>query len=228
MRRAIGASRGRLIRQLLAESLIVALLAGVSGFAVSFGLSRVIVRYGEIPADISLLLAPDVRALLAATAVAIATVLIFGLVPALTATRFDVLATLKDEDAMSTASRGPARLRRVFVIAQVALSLALVVVTGLFFQSLTRAMRVDLGFDPRRLVTLSFDLNLQGYTPERRTTFVSQFVARASTLADVTSVATAEVLPFGDGMYAATLVSEDGARSAPGSFARVSPAYFKT
>jgi predicted permease len=124
MRRAIGASRGRLIRQLLAESLIVALLAGAAGFVMSFGLSAAIIHFGNVPADVSRLVAPHFRALLAATTIAIGTVLVFGLGPAVTTTRFDVLPALKDEGTTSTAARGSARLRRAFVIAQIALSLS--------------------------------------------------------------------------------------------------------
>ena len=89
----------------------------------------------------------------------------------LTTTRFDVLPVLKDEGTTSTAARGPARLRRSLVVAQVALSLTLLVTAGLFFQSLSRTLRVDPGFDPQGLVIVSFDLNLQGYTPERRAAF---------------------------------------------------------
>jgi putative ABC transport system permease protein len=91
-------------------------------------------------------------------------------------------------------------------------------------------MRVDLGFDPDRLVTVSFDLNLQGYAPDRRAAFVSRFVERASAVSSVMSVATADVLPFGGDMYGATVVSEDGTGSTSASAARagVSPEYFKT
>jgi hypothetical protein len=182
MRRAIGASRGRLVRQLLAESLVLALLAGLAGFGASFALSTVIVHFGEVPPDFSVLLALDARALLTATIVGVAAVVLFGLAPALTTTRFDVLPVLKDEGTTSTTSRGPGRLRRTLVVAQVALSLTLVVATGLFFQSLSRALRVDPGFDPQGLATVTFDLNLQGYSTDRRAVFVERFVDRASTL----------------------------------------------
>jgi predicted permease len=228
MRRAIGASRGRLVRQLVAESLVVALLAGLAGFGASFVLSAVIVHFGEVPPEVWALLALDGRALLAATAVAVGAVVLFGLAPALTTTRFDVLPVLKDEGTTSTTSRGPGRLRRALVVAQVALSLALLVTTGLFVQSLSRAMRVDPGFDPRGLATVSFDLNLQGYTPDRRAAFAARFVERASALPDVTSVAAADILPLGGEMYGGTIVSDKGASSSRVSVARVSPMYFET
>jgi putative ABC transport system permease protein len=228
MRRAIGASRGRLVSQLLAESLVLALLAGLAGFAASFALSTVIVHFGEVPPDFSALLVLDGRALIAATTVGVAAVVLFGLGPALTTTRLDVLPVLKDEGTTSTASRGSGRLRRIMVVAQVALSLTLLVATGLFFQSLSRALRVDPGFDPQGLATVSFDLNLQGYSPDRRAVFVERFVERASTSPGVTAVAAANILPLGGEMYSATLVSNNGASSSRASVAQVSPKYFET
>jgi putative ABC transport system permease protein len=228
MRRAIGASRGRLLRQLLAESLVLALLAGLGGFGASLALSTVIVLFGEVPPDVAALLLLDSRALLAATTVGVATVVLFGLGPALTTTRFDVLPVLKDEGTTSTTSRGAGRLRRTLVVAQVALSLTLLVMTSLFFQSLSRALRVHPGFDPQGLATVSFDLDLQGYTPDRRVAFVEQFVDRASILPGVKSVAAADILPLGGEMHRGTIVSDHGGPSSRASVADVSPKYFET
>ena len=154
--------------------------------------------------------------------------MVFGLAPAVTATKFDVLPALKNEGTTSTTSPGPARLRRIFVIAQVAVALALVITAGLFLQSFSRAMRVDPGFDPLGLVTVSFDLNLQGYTPARRDAFVLQFVERAAALPNVISAATADILPLGGEMVGATLVSEGRNNSAHATVASISPRYFET
>jgi predicted permease len=228
MRRAIGASRGRLVRQLLAESLVLALAASLAGFGASFVLSVVIRHFGEIPAEVSTLLVLDGRALVAATTVGVAAIVLFGLAPALTTTRFDLLPVLKDEGTTSTTSRGPGRLRRTLVVAQVALSLMLVVATGLFFQSLSRALRVDPGFDSQGLATVSFDLNLQDYSTDRRAVFVERFVDRASMVPGVTSVAVANVLPLGGEMYGGTIVSNNSASSSRASVAHVSPKYFET
>jgi predicted permease len=228
MRRAIGASRGRLVGQLIAESVVVALLAGVAGFCASSALSAAIARIGQVPSDVSALLAPDGRTLIAATVIAVGAVLIFGLAPALTATRFDVLPVLKDEGTISTGARGPARLRRSLLVAQVAVSLTLLVTASLFFQSLSRALRVDPGFDPQGLTIVSFDLSLQGYTADHRAAFTKRFVERVSALPDVSSAATANVLPLGGEMYGETIVSEDGASSSKASLARVSSRYFET
>jgi predicted permease len=228
MRRAIGASRGRLIRLLLAESVLLALLSAAAGFVVSFGLIAVIVHYGELPADVSALLRPDIRALVATATVAILTTVFFGLAPALTATKFELLPALKDEGATSTVASGGARLRRVFVVAQVAVSLALLIAAGLVLQSLSKAAHVDPGFDPRGAVTISFDPDLQGYTASRRDTFVAQLVERATSIPGVMSAAVTSSLPLRGQTSGASVVAESTAAPVQATFASVSPRYFET
>jgi predicted permease len=228
MRRAIGASRGRLIRQLLTESLVVALLAAAAGFAVSFALTALIVHYGDVPPDFSVLLTPDRRGLVATTAVAVVTTIFFGLAPALTTTKFEVLPALKDEATTSTAAPGPVRLRRIFVVAQVALSLTLLIAAGLFLQSLSKAMRVDPGFEPHGVVTASFDLDLQGCTASRRDGFVAELVERAAALPGVISAAVTSTLPLGGDMYGASVVGEQESALAQATFASISTRYFET
>jgi putative ABC transport system permease protein len=226
MRMAIGASRGRLIRQLLTESLTTAFLSAVAGFGMSFVLIAVIARYGEVPADMVNLLRPETRALVAAIVVASVTPILFGLAPAWSATRFDVLPVLKEEGTTST---GRGRLRRVFVVAQVALSLTLLIVAGLVLQSLTKAMRVNPGFDPRGVVTVSFDPELQAYTAAGRDQVTAAFVERASSLPGVTSVAAVTSVPLGGGdMPGVTVVGETSQASAPAILAGISPNYFET
>ena len=228
MRRALGASRGRLVRQLLAESTILALLAAMVGYALSFALSAAGVYVGEVPGDVSALLSPGVRTFVAATVIALTALFFFALVPAITATRLNVLPVLKDEGVTATAARAPARLRRVSIVAQVALSLLLLASAGLFVRSLWQAMNIDAGFDTRDLVVISFDLDLLAYTPERRDAFVAQFTARAAALPGVASIATADALPFGGTMYSATMAAEDGQRFRRAARVGVSPAYFQT
>jgi len=227
MRRAIGASRARLVRQLLAESFILALGAAAAGAGAAPILTRLIVFLGDVPIDVIALLTLDTRGLVAATVTAVGAILIFGLAPAMTATRVDVLPILKEEGTTASASRGPARLRRVLVVAQVALSLALLVIAGLFLQSLSRTLRVDPGFDPHGLAIVGVDTGLLPYTSERRADFAAQFLERASGLAGVTSVAAADVLPLGGVRYGATLRSESGTSSSA-SLVQASPAYFDT
>jgi putative ABC transport system permease protein len=227
MRRAIGASRGRLVRLLLTEALVLALLSAVAGFAVSFGLTALIARIGNVPAEVTALLVPDRRALLAALAAAMLTTVVFGLAPSLTATRFEVLPTLKDEGPTSTAGGG-GRLRRLFVVVQVAVSLALLIAAGLFLQSLSKALRVDPGFDIRSAVAVSFDPDLQGYDAARRDAFIAQLIERASSLRGVTSAAVTSSLPLGGETFGAEVISESRTAPVLAMVESISPRYFQT
>jgi putative ABC transport system permease protein len=228
MRRALGASRGRLVRLLLTESLLLALLSGAVGFIVSFGIIPLIAHYGAVPPDPSGLLTPDRRALVATTAIALATLLFVGLAPALTGTGFDVLPALNAESWTSTAAIGGTCLRRVFVVAQVAVSLVLLISAGLFLQSLAKAVRVDPGFDPHGVVTASFDLTLQGYTAPRRDAFLARVVERISSTPGVSAAALTDSLPLGTRIAAAQVVTESTDSPAQVTLAGVSPGYFET
>jgi predicted permease len=228
MRRAIGASRGRLVRLLLTESLVLALLSAGAGFGLSFALTALVARAGDIPQGFVVVVTPDARALLAAVTAAAFTTIVFGLAPAMAATRFDVLPALKDEGLTSTAPGGSVRLRRLFVVAQVAVSLVLLITAGLFFQSLAKAMRVDPGFEPRGVVTVSFDPDLQGYTAARRDTLITELVRRASALPGATSAALASSLPLSGETNEAEVVSESATSPVPVMVTSVSPQYFET
>ena len=228
MRRAIGATRGRLVRQHLIESLGLALAAGIVGVAVSFALTAIIVRAGEVPAELSMVLTPDVRVLTATTVLAVFTAVLFGLAPALSGTRFDVLPVLKDEGGTATAGCGRRRLRSAFVVAQMALSLVLLVTAGLFLGSLSKALRVNPGLDPSRVSTASFDLELQGYTLAHQATFVRQAIDRAAALPGVTSVAVTSVVPLSGTVVGSTIASEATKDSSWSAVFSVSPGYFDT
>jgi predicted permease len=235
MRQAIGASRARVIGLLLMESVVLACLSAAAGFAVSFGVTAVIVHYGKVGGDFSSLLTPDRRALVATTAIAILTTVFFGLAPALTATKFDVLPVLQEEGITSTPASGRAVVRRAFVIAQVTVSLILLIVAGLFVQSLLNAMRVDPGFEPHGVVTVSFDTDLLGYTASRRAGFVTEFVDRASVMPGVVSAALTNILPVSGESYGTNVVAEETTPVGPPTpqrtkalLTRVSPRYFET
>jgi len=228
LRQTVGASRGRLVRLLLMEALVLAVLSAAAGFAVSFALTALIVHFGEVDADFSALLTPDRRALVATAAIAMLTTLVFGVAPALTATKFDVLPALKEEGTASTAASGRARLRRLFIVAQVAVSLILLIVAGLFLQSLVKAMHVDPGFESRDVVTATFDTELLAYTAARRDAFVTELVQHASAAPGVVSVAVTSVLPLGGEMSEANVMSESAANSVRAVSASVSPRYFET
>ena len=226
LRVSIGATRARLVRQLMAEAFVMALCSAAAGFVMSFLLIAAITRYGEVPADVVELVRPDRRALIAAVIAATATTFIFGLAPALTATRVGLLQALKQEGLTATPTTGRRRLVRGFVVAQVALSLALLVTSGLFFQSLSKAMRVDPGFDPRGVVIASFDPDPQGYTVSRREQLIRGFAERGSALPGVISVAFTSARPLSGDMPGTTAHTES--TSAPVVFTRISPSYFDT
>lgn len=230
IRRAVGASRGRLIRLLLLESLVLALLAAAAGFGFAFALTALILHVGQVPADFSALMRPDYRALIAAMVVATAATLLSGLWPALTATKFNVLPMLKEEGPTATDARGRTRVRRGFVVAQVALSLLLVIVAGLFVKSLGKRMSADPGFDTHHLVTVSFDTSMLRYDAVRRNAFMTAFAERATALPGVTSVALTDVVPLSGEMFEAPVVADGHHEDTHvlAVSASVSPHYFET
>ena len=156
-RLALGASRGRLLRQLLTESLVMASVGGIGGWMIAAYLSSLM---GVLrtplgwPLDLSVSL--DYRVVLFCAGLSIATGVAFGLVPALRATRPDVVADLK-ADARGSATRDRFRLRNGLVVGQVAICALLLVCTGLFLRSLQSARGLDLGLQNRNLLLLGFD-----------------------------------------------------------------------
>jgi predicted permease len=229
LRRALGATRGALVRQLLAESLLLSLAGAIVSIAAAVGIIRIIGVLGDVPPGILDLLQPDRRVFAATAVVALLSVLIFGLSPALSVTSDALLPTLKDDTGVGFGGRRR-RLRGTFVVSQVALSVTLLVTAGLFVQSLSKAIRVDPGFDVRNVATLSFDLALQGYAPERRVSFTRQFLERTRTTAGVQSAALASTLPLGGVMWGTGVRTPEMAEDATISvnFSKVSDRYFET
>ncbi|MEJ7810530.1 MAG: ABC transporter permease [Gemmatimonadaceae bacterium] len=208
IRLALGASRGRLVRQLLTESLILALLGAGAGILLSFWGTDLLLSAVEAP--IAFDLTPDARVLGVTLALAVFTGVLFGLVPALAASRPDVVPALKDDATRGGARR--TRLQGAFVVAQVALSLVLLVSAGLLVRSLRKANDVDIGFAARRhVVTLSFDLALQGYTPERARDFYTRLLERADGMPGVRSASYATVIPLSGRVMGDGFVPLDGA-----------------
>jgi predicted permease len=227
MRRAIGATRGRLIQQLLTECLMLGILAAAAGFLASFGLKGLIDHFGEIPAEVSATLSPDLRVLAATLALAMLTSLVFGLAPAVTATRFALLPALKEDGSTSTAGGGRTRVRSAFVVAQMTLALAVLITAGLFLRSLSKASRVDPGFDPHGAVTLSFDPDLQGYSPARRDLLVGQLIDRASALPGVAAAAVTSALPLSGLMASSDLIADGTKTPVAAMLSSISPRYFQ-
>ncbi len=162
VRVALGAERARLIRQLLTESVLLALLGGALALPLAVVLSGVIARVQPpLPIDLGLAVSPDWRVLVFTFVVAIVTGVVFGLVPALRASRPDLVPALKD--ASATGKRRHFELRDTLVVVQVAVSLVLVVGGALLVRSLAAAGRVPLGYDGDRTAYLSLALEMNGY-----------------------------------------------------------------
>ena len=167
IRAALGARRSRLVRQMLTESLLLALLGGVAGAAVGAWTSRMLAAI-PLPGDIPLRMdfTMDWRVFAYSAAAALIAGLISGLLPALRASRADVQEVLR-ESGRDPAAGGQHRLRDVLVVAQVAGSLVLLVAAGLFVRSLGNAHHADLGFRPDHLLIMNLDLSEQGYDESR-------------------------------------------------------------
>jgi predicted permease len=193
VRLSLGATRGRLVSQLLVESVLLALAGGLAGLGLAaFGAPLVLGLFAspDVPHPVSA--SPDPRILAFNFALSALTGILFGLAPALQATRPDVAPTLKDQ-AGSVVGGGPARFRKALVASQVAVSLLLVIGAGLFLRTLHNLMAVPTGFDTARLLSFELDPSLGGYTPRRTKDLSRTLLARLRTLPGVTGASLASV-----------------------------------
>ena len=231
VRLAVGASRGRIVRLLIVESLVLALLGAVFGVALAYGTDRVV--FSLLPSDASSLKlspAPDLRTLLFTVAVAAATAFVFGLVPAFQAARPDLAPTLKDQAGAVAGAAGQARLRKTLVAIQVALSLLLLVGAGLFVRSLSNLRNLGPGFAAERLLAFSVDPSLNGYTVERSKAFYQQLTLDLRALPGVSAAGLASMAILQDNEWDSS-VTVEGHVAAPQEdvspyMNSISPGYF--
>lgn len=198
IRAALGASRGRLTRQLLTESVLLALVAGAVGWMLSnvAGASLATLSpSNDMPVTPEAVQAGWEEALFAVVASLFAGV-ITGWLPARRATRLDVQTVLKSGGAQGGRRRH--WLRNALVMSQVAFCAIVLIAGGLFLRSLRQASQVPLGFEPDNLAIASIDLDLQGYPPERGKAFLHQFREELERSAQVESLTWANVLPLGN------------------------------
>jgi putative ABC transport system permease protein len=231
VRQAIGATRARMLRQLLTESLLMATLAGALGVPLAWWLTALITRFGSVPAEVSSLLTPSPVVLWLTLAVAAITGVLFGVVPALTATKLSLTPALKDEGLAFGSGRGRHRMRDVLVVGQVACSTILLLVAGLFLRSLDRSMRVDPGFDVARLHMFSFDVGTLGYSDDARTAFTARALESVRALPGVTAAAVTTAEPLGGRMYRVSIQPAGAAPNAQGidsRFSAIGVRYFET
>jgi predicted permease len=198
IRAALGAGRGRLIRQLLTESMLLALFGGAGGLLLGNWATRVIpslLPESKIPIHLSF--AIDWRVFLYALAAALVTGALMGLWPAFRATRADINAVLHGEGRSDSAGVGRHRLRSALVVAQVGGSLVLLIVAGLFVRTLMHAQRAYLGFDADHVLNITLDPNEAGYDQTRATTFYHDLEANVRALPGVENASLAFSVPMG-------------------------------
>jgi putative ABC transport system permease protein len=196
LRLALGAKRSGIMRQLLTESLLLSLVGGGIGLLVAVWLSRAIrvLSLGQIPRAESIEVDSSVLAF--TILVSVATGLIFGMAPALQASRTDLNSTLKD-GARGTMGAGGHRLRSALVIGEVALSLLLLAGAGLMIKSFWRLQQVDPGFNPQNLLSVEVTLPAARYPEsQQRTAFFQQVLERVSTLPGVSAAAVVNSPPL--------------------------------
>ncbi len=231
MRAALGASRARLVRQLLTESVLLAALAGLAGWFLAGLVGQALAGYapqGDIP--VVTVTGPALRDYLFTVGLSLVAGLGSGLAPALRASRVDLVESLKESPGGLLADSRH-RLRNLLVVGQVTFSLVVLVSAGLFLQSLRRARAVSLGFQPDHLLLLSFDLGMQGYSFERGDAFTRQLLERARALPGVAAAALSQHVPFDYYVQIRDVWPEnpppqfkDGSSSI--AYSRVDPGYF--
>jgi len=195
IRLAMGASRARIVRQLVTESVMLSLAGGLGGVLLAAWINQLVTSI-KLPTDIALIfdLRLDWRVLAFALVVSLATGVIFSLLPALQSSNPELVPALKDDSSLSGFRRS--RLRNSLVVVQVAVSLVLLVCAGLVVRSLQVAQKTRPGFTPENAVALSFDLGLQGYTEEKGRAFQRQLIERTQTIPGVRSVALTSTVPL--------------------------------
>jgi predicted permease len=209
VRLALGANRSRLVAQLLTESILLALFGGIAGLVLAFWLNHYLLSLlpqGSSPLPITP--APDLRVFAFTFAVSIMTGIIFGLVPALQSTRAGMADTLKDQ-AGSVTGTAAVRLRKGLVIAQVTLSLLLLIGAGLFIRSLHNLRSLDPGFQTSRLISFAIDPGLSGYERPRVRAFFKNLEQNLKTLPGVDSVAFSRIRLI-DGNRSSSTVTVEG------------------
>lgn len=197
VRLAVGAGRGRLLRQLATESLVLSLAGGAAGLIVATVMLRLFERF-ELPGRVaigSLGVGLDSTVLLFALGVSVVTALVFGLVPAVRATGPDLVDAIKG-DAPRRRGGDQSRLRKTLVGVQVALCLILLVGSGLFARTLRNTLASDLGFEPHAAVAARFNLGFLQYGPERTMTFVNSLLERVRAAPGVRAASVATLVPF--------------------------------
>jgi putative ABC transport system permease protein len=216
LRLAIGAGRRRLVRQLITESLLIALAGGIAGLGVGYA-GMTLFRQIELPTDLPILLAfqMDRRALFFSLAVAVASAVIFGLVPAIQATRSDLTAVMKAGDSVA-----PGRRRRwgraILVGGQVAISVVLLAIAMFMFRGFRTQLASGPGYRIDHLLMMTFDPTLVRYSDTQSQQFFQQVAERARQVPGVTRVTMTTSIPMLNDTIGASTIAPEGYQFPPG------------
>lgn len=236
VRLALGAGRGRLVRQLFTEGLILATIATAGGIAVAHWCRNALVLAFPTPAPGVIVNYPgaiDWRVLALSIGVCVLSTLFFAVVPAIQASKVDLVGALKSETGGVVGGHGRSRLRSGLVLLQVSLSFVLLAGAGLLFQSLQRIQSASPGFATRDVIVAGIDLFSAGYKLDRAKAFKDQLLERVRSLPGVDSVAATRVRAFSYAVYSNATIAADGYQAAPdelpnADYVEVSEGYFAT
>jgi macrolide transport system ATP-binding/permease protein len=233
LRLSIGASRWRLVRQLLTESLLLALAGGLLGSLIAFWSSRTITRFvmSHLPHDVlsgvTLNVAPDMRVLAFALLLTHLTGVAFGLIPALQSSRLDLNTAMKGDGTAGVSGKKSGRfLLNALVGAQVAVCMVLLLAAGLLLRGLYYAQTVDPGFEEKNVAEMYLNLRVQGYDEHRATAFIGRLLERIRALPGVVEVAQAECAPLSHDFSADHFTIPGRADKVGIEYNHVSPNYF--
>jgi putative ABC transport system permease protein len=231
VRLALGASRGRLVRQLMTENILLAACGAAAGMVLAYQLSQTLVSFlstedNPLRVDLGL----DWRVLGFTSGLAVATCILFGLAPALTASHADPGSVMRASGRGLTAKSGRFGLRRMLVVTQVAISLVLMVAAFLFTRSLVNLTQVETGFRQSGILIASVDSSAVGVPKEALTMYKQRLIERIGAVPGVDAATTAAIVPLSGGAWGNTMWMDGSDRDHGKGVARnrVGPEFFKT
>jgi putative ABC transport system permease protein len=197
VRAALGARRGAIIRQLLTESVLLALIGGVLGLGLSWLATKYLATLGNNNLPQGMPITMDARVLIFMVLISVLTGILFGIFPALQLSKTNVNQTLRDEGRGTTGGQGRMQARGLLVVGQVALSLMLLIAAGLLVRSFSRLLHVNPGFDPQNVITMNVSLPTVKYADaQKQVTFFDDLLRRVSTTPGVRQAAISAALPL--------------------------------
>jgi putative ABC transport system permease protein len=217
IRLSLGATRGRLIRQLLTESTLLSLGGGITGLLLTFWITDLLIRFVHPPGEppLAINVSPDLNVFVYALVISLLAGVALGLLPSMQSTRMTLTSALKDEGTPFGQGVSRSRLRSLLVGGQVAVSLVLLIGAGLLVRALHNAQTTDPGFAMKDVLVLSPDLRLHGYNSARAAQFDEELLDKLRSLPGVKSVGMAWVIPLGSSI-SDTNVEIEGHETPPG------------